>query len=273
MRNAEQVANRHELTITNLTISKGDFRLLDNISVRFLSGRVAVILGATGCGKSTLIRAIAGLEQANAGRIGLDQLDMTAMPAYKRAGIATVLQRPGMFPKTTPRKNLQMVMESHKSRVRNEFNKVDQILELVNLTHLADAKVDSFSGGEIARVALARAIAVDPIFLMVDEALSAIDAPLRRRILRGIADHYIAQNKGLVFVTHDQLDAFMFADHLILIDDGKIVADGSPRQIYGTPPSRSVGEFCGLATILSGFVERVDGMSGKSTAHLHDLYI
>jgi len=71
---------------------------------------------------------------------------MTRVPAYKRAGIATVLQRPGMFPKTTPRKNLQMVVESHKSRLKTEFNKIEQILELVNLTHLADAKVDSFSG-------------------------------------------------------------------------------------------------------------------------------
>lgn len=265
--------NRPSLRLSNLTVRKENLPLVSDVSLEFQTGQVAVILGATGSGKSTLVRAIAGLERPTSGRISLDPTDLTNVAAYKRSGIATVLQRPGVFPRTTPRQNIEMVFKSNAKRSASVFNATDNILRLLDLTELADKKVDGFSGGELARVALARAIAVDSTFLIIDEALSAVDAPLRRRILKALTDDYMSQNKGLIFVTHDQLDAFMFADHLVLLDEGKVVADGQPMEVYRTPPNRCVGEFLGLATPLGGIVDKNNDLSGDVTAYLPELAI
>jgi ABC-type Fe3+/spermidine/putrescine transport system ATPase subunit len=259
------------LTLHELTISKERSILLDNVTVEFRSASVTAVLGATGCGKSTLIRAVAGLEPVKSGRITLNGIDLTSASPYKRDGIATVLQRPGIFPNTSTYKNIEIVLKSRRSPPSDMNAEIKRILGVVELNDMASLKVDRFSGGETARVAIARGLAVDPTFLIVDEALTAIDAPLRRRILGRLKEWSVLQNRGLIFVTHDQLDAFMFADHLVLIDKGKHVASGPPKEVYSFPPSRSVGEFLGLATTFTGTITDTNDTEGIAIANIEDL--
>ena len=237
----------------------GKVRALDGIRLLIEPGELFFLLGASGCGKTTLLRCIAGLETPTSGSIHFGERDVTKMPPHKREA-AMVFQSYALWPHLTVGQNIAFGLEERKVAKPEIKRRVEEALEMVQLAGFGDRSIDQMSGGQQQRVSLARALVVKPKCLLLDEPLSNLDAQLRVEMRREI--RRIVKENGLtgIYVTHDQEEALAMADRMAVLTRGTIGQIGTPEQIYRHPRSAYVANFIGETNIFSG--EVVETRSG-----------
>jgi spermidine/putrescine transport system ATP-binding protein len=228
-------------------------RALDDVSIEIAKGEFFTLLGPSGCGKTTLLRCIAGFETPTSGAILLDGRDITAEPPYRRR-VNTVFQSYALFPHMTVAENvafgLQMLGQS-KAKVAET---VARVLALVRLDQMAARRPAQLSGGQQQRVALARALAPAPEVLLLDEPLSALDLKLRKDMQVELKRLQHETGITFVFVTHDQEEALTMSDRIGVMQAGRLLQVGPPREIYNRPVNRFVADFIGETNFLTGQV-------------------
>jgi spermidine/putrescine ABC transporter ATP-binding subunit len=232
---------------------------LERVDLEIAAGEFVSLLGPSGCGKSTLLRIIAGFEHPTSGTVHIHGEDITGRPPDKRP-TNLVFQRGALFPHMSVRENIGYGLKLRRWDQPRIRARVDEMLALVRLDALGDRQPSQLSGGQSQRVALARALACEPRVLLLDEPLSALDLKLRQQMqleLRAIQRRLAAT---FVFVTHDQTEALVMSDRIAIMNGGRIVQQGTPRDIYRRPNSVFVSDFIGAANLLSGDVlGREDG--------------
>ncbi|MFF5233023.1 sulfate/molybdate ABC transporter ATP-binding protein [Dactylosporangium sp. NPDC000521] len=227
----------------------GDFVALDNVSVSIPSGRLTALLGPSGGGKSTLLRIIAGLERADTGRVEIEGVDATDLPPQKR-NVGFVFQHYAAFKHMSVRRNVAFGLQIRKRPKDEIAERVDELLKLVHLQQFADRLPAQLSGGQRQRMALARALAIKPTVLLLDEPFGALDAKVRKELRDWLRRLHDEVEVTTVFVTHDQEEALEVADEIVVINDGRIEQIGSPDDLYDRPANDFVMRFLGPVTQL-----------------------
>ena len=246
------------LEINNLQKDYSDFILSLSFSVE--KGELVTILGPSGSGKSTLLSLISGIESVDKGEIKIDGKDITKLPISKR-GISMVFQDFSLFPGMNTKKNIEYGMKEKNSKKRDQ--KTEELLNTIGLPSYGKRKVTTLSGGEAQRVALARAIASEPDILLLDEPLSALDAPLRKKLRGSIRAIHDAFSTTMLYVTHDREEAFAISDKILIMKDGKVEAFGTPEELYRNPPTIFTAFFTGDGTALPASLIYGDGIEGS----------
>jgi sulfate transport system ATP-binding protein len=222
----------------------GDFVAVEDVSISVPTGSLTALLGPSGSGKSTLLRVISGLEQPDDGRVVIEGNDVTGLPPQRR-GIGFVFQHYAAFKHMTVRKNVAFGLEIRR-RPRAEIAKrVDELLELVQLTGLAKRYPAQLSGGQRQRMALARALAVEPTVLLLDEPFGALDARVRKELRAWLRRLHEEVHVTTIFVTHDQEEAMEIADQIVLMNQGRVEQVGGARDLYEQPANEFVMSFIG----------------------------
>jgi sulfate transport system ATP-binding protein len=235
----------------------GKTGVLHDISFDVAEGEAIVLLGASGSGKTTILRIIAGLEQPYTGKIMLHGKDVTELPARER-GVGVIFQSYALFPKMTVEKNIGYGLRIRK-RKRKEIKKtVEELLSLVQLQEHRKKYPSQLSGGQQQRVAIARTLAYKPEVLLFDEPFGALDAQTRVHLRREIRALLRKVNVPAVFITHDQEEALELGDRIAVINAGKIEQIGTPVEVYNNPATEYVATFLGAANILEGNVRNRD---------------
>ena len=233
----------------------GKTSVLQNISFDVAEGEALVLLGASGSGKTTILRIIAGLEQPYTGKIMIHGKDVTELPARER-GVGVIFQSYALFPKMTVEKNIGYGLRIRK-RKRKEIKKtVGELLSLVQLEEHRNKYPSQLSGGQQQRVAIARTLAYDPEVLLFDEPFGALDAQTRTHLRREIRALLKKVNVPAVFITHDQEEALELGDRIAVINVGNIEQIGTPAEVYNNPATEYVATFLGAANILEGVVRK-----------------
>lgn len=231
------------------------FRAVQGVSLEVASGELVALLGPSGSGKTTILRMIAGLEYADGGTIAFGNQDATTIPVRER-GVGFVFQHYALFPHMTIGENIAFGLKVSKVKRAKQAvaARVDELLKLVRLEGLADRFPSQISGGQRQRVALARALAVDPKVLLLDEPFGALDAAVRRDLRVWLRE--IQEKLGIttLFVTHDQEEALDLADRVVILNEGKIVQEGTPEDVTRRPTSAFVTRFLGDANRLEANV-------------------
>jgi putative spermidine/putrescine transport system ATP-binding protein len=226
---------------------------LDGLSLTLAPGELVALLGPSGCGKTTALRLVAGLEEANSGRVVFGGEDVTNVPANKRE-IGMVFQAYSLFPHMTAMQNVAFGMQLHKVGATERRKRAGEMLDLVGLSPHAYKFAHQLSGGQQQRVALARALAIQPKVLLLDEPLSALDAKVRARLRDEIRRVQLEVGITTLFVTHDQEEALAIADRVGVRNAGRLEQLGPPTAIYSRPATPFVAEFVGLTNRLAGVV-------------------
>ena len=231
----------------------GKVRALDGVSLDVSPGDLFFLLGASGCGKTTLLRCIAGLESPDAGAIRFGEREVTQLPPHQREA-AMVFQSYALWPHLNVERNIAFGLEERRLPKPEIRRRVAEALESVHLTGLGERSIDQLSGGQQQRVALARALVVKPKCLLLDEPLSNLDAKLRVEMRHEI--RRIVKENGLtaIYVTHDQEEALSMADRLAVMEKGAIAQIGTPEEIYRQPRNAHVAGFIGETNFLAGKV-------------------
>lgn len=227
----------------------GSFKALDNVSLEIKSGSLVALLGPSGSGKSTLLRLIAGLESPDSGRILLTGKDATNQSVQER-NIGFVFQHYALFKHMTVRENIAFGLEIRKTVKKRIKARVDELLELVQLSGFGERYPSQLSGGQRQRVALARALAVEPNVLLLDEPFGALDAKVRKDLRAWLRRLHDEVHVTTVFVTHDQEEAMEVSDEVVVMNKGCVEQVGSPAQIYDHPASAFVMSFIGPVNVL-----------------------
>lgn len=243
----------NKLSLRRVGRSYGAFQALCPTCLDIADGEFLVILGPSGSGKSTLLKLIAGFDYPTCGEIVLDGGDITHTPAYLRK-IGMVFQNYALFPHLSVYGNVAFPLAVRGDRRANFKRKVANALELVGLDGFEKRKIGSMSGGQQQRVALARALVFDPSLLLLDEPLSALDKQLRERMQVELRRIHKKVGATFIGVTHDQREALIMADRVVVMNEGKIEQVGTPADIYYRPTHRFVAEFVGEITIFEGEV-------------------
>jgi thiamine transport system ATP-binding protein len=241
--------------ISDLTVGFEGVTALESLSLSIDDGEFFTLVGPSGCGKTTTLRSIAGLESPDAGTVAIGGRDVTDDPPEARhAGI--VFQNYALFPHMTVRENVAYGLQFHDPPgEQSDAERVDELLELVDMADLGDRDPGQLSGGQQQRVALARALAPQPDVLLLDEPLSALDAQLRQRLRVQIKEIQRALDITTVYVTHDQAEALAVSDRVAVMHDGRVEQVATPERVYRRPASRFVAEFVGDNNLFEGVVE------------------
>ncbi len=240
------------LQAQNVVQRYGQDIILRDISFAVERGEIVCLLGPSGCGKSTLLRVIAGLEQNYTGTVCFDAQPIDRVPPHAR-GFGFMFQDWALFPHRDVRENIAFGLRMQRLPRQAIERRVTEMMTLVGLPpHYARRTIFELSGGELQRVALARSLAPQPRLLMLDEPLGALDRTLRDRLTGELRT--IIKQVGLtsIYVTHDQAEAFVVADRLLVMNQGRIVQAGTPASVYRHPVSAFVARFLGLNNLLSG---------------------
>jgi sulfate transport system ATP-binding protein len=239
------------IDIRHINKSFGDFVALDDVSVDIPTGQLTALLGPSGGGKSTLLRIIAGLETADSGEIVIEGTDATHLSPQKR-NVGFVFQHYAAFKHMSVAKNVAFGLEIRKRPKAEVKRRVEELLELVHLSQFSHRLPAQHSGGQRQRMALARALAVEPTVLLLDEPFGALDAKVRKELREWLRRLHDEVNVTTVFVTHDQEEALEVADKIVVINDGRIEQIGTPDQLYDQPANDFVMSFLGPVTSLGG---------------------
>ncbi len=249
------------LEVSHLQVSFGEKLILDDLSFSLKEGQIAALLGPSGCGKTTLLRSIAGLIQPAAGTIRfgkqLVSLSSLVMPSHKRK-IGYVPQEGALFPHLTISENIAFGLDKSiftKDQIRQTTK---EMLQLIDLQGYESRMPNELSGGQQTRVALARALAIKPAIVLLDEPFSALDAELRGDLRSDVIQLLRSQNTTAILVTHDREEALVSADIVALMRDGQIVQQGTPEQVYSLPISPSIAISTGDALVLDA-AQSTDG--------------
>ncbi|MFM5998187.1 MAG: sulfate/molybdate ABC transporter ATP-binding protein, partial [Dolichospermum sp.] len=242
----------------------GSFQAVAQVNLEIQSGSLVALLGPSGSGKSTLLRLISGLEMPDTGKIILTGKDATYQSVQER-NIGFVFQHYALFKHLTVRKNIAFGLEIRKAPQKKIQGKVEQLLELVQLSGLGDRYPSQLSGGQRQRVALARALAVEPNVLLLDEPFGALDAKVRKDLRAWLRRLHDEVHVTTVFVTHDQEEAMEVADELVVMNKGKVEQVGTPAEIYDHPASAFVMSFIGPVNVLPSSAKIFQSSGFEST--------
>jgi len=232
--------------------------VISDLNLTINHGEFLTLLGPSGCGKTTVLRLIAGLESVNSGRVYLGGEDITDVPAENRH-VNTVFQSYALFPHMTVFENVAFGLRMQKTPAAEIAPRVEEALRMVQLESFAQRKPHQLSGGQQQRVAIARAVVNKPHLLLLDESLSALDYKLRKQMQNELKALQRKLGITFVFVTHDQEEALTMSDRIVVMRDGKIEQDGTPREIYEEPKNLFVASFIGEINIFDATViERLD---------------
>lgn len=232
------------LAIKDVSKSFGAEKILHNLNFSVLGGKILAILGPSGCGKSTTLKIIAGLIKQDDGEVWLDGKGIDSVPANKR-NIGFVFQNYSLFPYMNVRKNIEFGLKVRKILHKVKTSKVNELITLMSLNGLELRKPSQLSGGQQQRVALARALAIEPKLLLLDEPFGALDAKIRRKLRRDLKNLQKELGITMVFVTHDQEEAFEVGDEVGIMNNGVIEQIGLPRELYDNPLTNFVAKFVG----------------------------
>lgn len=232
------------LHLRTISAGYGVTRILHGLDLHVAEGEFVALLGASGCGKTTLLRTIAGFTPATAGSISVAGVDVTELSPDQR-GMAMVFQSYALWPHMTVARNVGYGLKLRGRSRADIARRVDEMLDMLGLAGLGERKPAALSGGQRQRVALGRALAIDPKILLLDEPLSNLDARIRVQ-LRGEI-RALQQRLGItaIHVTHDREEAMAMADRIVILDGGHIVQQGTPQQVYNAPASSFVAAFMG----------------------------
>ncbi|MEO3384669.1 ABC transporter ATP-binding protein [Mesorhizobium sp. CAU 1741] len=237
------------LTVEHLTAHYGTTKVLDDLSLNVGAGELVSLLGASGCGKTTTLRLIAGFLEPTEGAIRLGDSDLTRLPAYKRH-IGLVFQNYALFPHLSVLDNVAFGLKQRGIAASERDKRARAMLERVGLDQLADRLPGALSGGQKQRVALARALVIEPPLLMFDEPLSNLDAKLRVDMRVEIRKLQRANNTTAVYVTHDQEEAFSISDRVAIMHQGRIMQFDTPEVLYQQPANAFVARFVGFENLV-----------------------
>src|SRR3978361_988283 len=232
------------LELQNLHRDFGTVKALNGINISLGEGEFLSLLGPSGCGKTTALRLVAGFDRPNQGRIVVDGKDVTSVPPNKR-DMGMVFQAYSLFPNTTARQHVEFGLKIRGKSKGDRAKPVDELLELVGLSHAVDRYPHQLSGGMQQRVALARALAIQPRVLLLDEPLSALDAKGRVQLREEIRRIQLELGITTLYVTHDQEEALAVSDHVAVMYGGVIEQMGTPTEMYTAPATPFVAEFIG----------------------------
>jgi putative spermidine/putrescine transport system ATP-binding protein len=243
------------LRLAELTKIFGATRAVDRVSLGIEPGSMVALLGPSGCGKTTTLRLIAGLLQPNAGEIYLDGVPISRTPVHRRK-IGMLFQNYALFPHMTVAQNIAFGLEMRRLPRPAIDERVDEVLQLVQLAGFGERMPSQLSGGQQQRVALARAIVIEPALLLLDEPLGALDKSLRQSMQ--VELRALQRRLGIttVMVTHDQDEALTLADRIVIMRDGQIEQVGPPEEVYQRPLSRFTASFLGASNFFRGRVTR-----------------
>ncbi|MBP1689226.1 MAG: transporter [Deltaproteobacteria bacterium] len=239
------------LELKGIRKSYGGKTAVDGVDLDIGVGDFVCILGPSGCGKTTLLRILAGLIEPDSGEIRLDGRDLTKVPARHR-GFGIVFQSYSLFPNMTASENIAYGLKVRRQPVAAIRSRVAELLEMIGLSGSGAKLPDQLSGGEQQRIALARAIAVEPALLLLDEPLSALDVQVRVSLRRQIRALQKRLRIPTLMVTHDQEEAMEMADRIVCMNEGRIEQIGTPRELYQSPSSPFVAGFIGAINFLPG---------------------
>jgi putative spermidine/putrescine transport system ATP-binding protein len=242
-----------EVRMEGLSRHYGSVVALDNLDLTVQPGELIALLGPSGCGKTTTLRLLAGLEDADTGRINVAGRDITRLSASKR-DMGMVFQAYSLFPHMTVQQNVAFGLRLRKISSAERDKRALEMLELVELATQADRYPHQISGGQQQRVALARALAIEPQVLLLDEPLSALDAKVRAQLRDQIRRIQLEVGITTLFVTHDQEEALAIADRVGVMRAGRLEQLAPPTEVYSRPATSFVAEFVGLSNRLAGTV-------------------
>jgi putrescine transport system ATP-binding protein len=242
-----------QIVIEGINKKFGGFTAVDTVNLRIFKGEMFALVGASGCGKTTLLRMLAGFATPSSGRILIDDVDMTSVPPYERP-VNMMFQSYALFPHMTVAENIGYGLRRMKLDDSIKSKRLGEALEMVQLGPLAKRKPHQLSGGQRQRVALARALIRRPKVLLLDEPLSALDKKLREQTQFELMNIQSQVGITFVFVTHDQDEAMALATRIAVMDRGKVAQVGTPSEIYEFPQSRFVADFVGTTNLFEGTV-------------------
>lgn len=243
--------------MNNLAKHFGKVKALDGLSLDIAEGELVALLGPSGCGKTTALRALAGLQELDRGLMIVDGKDVTFQNANKR-GMGMVFQAYSLFPHMTARDNVEygLKLKAHRTSRDKRKARSNELLELVGLSSHANHYPHQLSGGQQQRIALARALAISPKVLLLDEPLSALDAKVRTQLREEIRRIQLELGTTTLFVTHDQEEALGIADRVGVMRNGQLEQIAAPDELYDRPGTAFVAEFVGLTNPISGVVSK-----------------
>jgi putative spermidine/putrescine transport system ATP-binding protein len=236
----------------------GSLIALQGIDLTVTSGEFVSLLGPSGCGKTTALRIISGFERPDDGRVFVDGAEITRKPPTAR-DIGMVFQANSLFPNMTALENVTFGLRVRKMRRHNRQKRATELLDLVGLADASGRYPHQLSGGEQQRVALVRALAVEPRVLLLDEPLSALDAAVRLFLREEIRRIQTELGITTIYVTHDQEEALSISDRVVVLSQGRIQQVGTPAEIYGAPQTLFVAKFVGTMNCLEGSIAAEDG--------------
>ena len=258
--------------LENITKDFDGVQILKPTNLSIYEGEFLTFLGPSGCGKTTTLRIIAGLETPTEGTVKLEGRDVTNLPPYKR-NVNTVFQNYALFPNMNVFDNVAFGLVEKRLGKAEIREKVDAMLQLVQLGKMGKRKPNQLSGGQKQRVAIARALANDPKLLLLDEPLGALDLKLRKQMQLELKT--LQKNLGItfVYVTHDQEEALTMSDRIIVMNNGKFEQIGTPREIYEHPQNKFVANFIGESNIFEASVVSETGTKGTLTLMMENGHV
>ncbi len=255
------------LVVENLVKKFGDFVAVDDVTINMERGKVCTLLGPSGCGKTTTLRSIAGLEIFNSGRVSIEG-EVLAEPhngvfvAPENRGLGMVFQSYALWPHKSVGENVSLGLKIQGMNQGEISDRVSGVLEMVGMPGTEDRFPSSLSGGQQQRIALARALALQPRCLLFDEPLSNLDLLLRERMRFEIRELLVKLGITAVYVTHDQSEAMVISDHIVVMNHGLVQQEGPPREIYTNPDNRFTAEFLGGTNVIELDVQASDPENG-----------
>ena len=258
-----------QIVIESINKSFGGFTAVDSVNLRIYKGEMFALVGASGCGKTTLLRMLAGFATPSAGRIMIDDQDMTAVPPHERP-VNMMFQSYALFPHMTVEQNVGYGLRRMALDGAVRATRIRDALEMVQLGPLAKRKPHQLSGGQRQRVALARALIRRPKVLLLDEPLSALDKKLREQTQFELMNIQSQVGITFVFVTHDQDEAMVLSTRIAVMNRGQVIQVGTASEIYEFPQNRFVADFIGTTNLFEGTVrgDERGGQRGGETGHL-----
>ncbi|MGL5113075.1 MAG: ABC transporter ATP-binding protein [Flavobacterium sp.] len=261
-----------KLELKGISKSYGNTLIVNNLDLEIQDGEFLTILGPSGCGKTTTLRMIAGFETPESGQVLLNKKDISQLPPYKR-NVNTVFQNYALFPHLNVAENIAFGLQQKKLSTSESNKRVDEMLELVQMTAFKNRKPFEMSGGQQQRVAIARAIAPDPEILLLDEPLGALDLKLRKQMQFELKQLHKDLNKTFVYVTHDQEEALTMSDRIAVMNQGIVEQLSDSQTLYNHPKTKFVAGFIGEANLIPVSIDSKEtfSLSDQTFAFNHEI--